>query len=70
LGRFHHDSQFFLKNCTLGDSILNQPITYAYRNDVKDECVNGFRFYHHNLKSEHYNYGWLRDNLPADVKPE
>lgn len=55
MGRFHHDSQFYFLNCTIGDSILNQPISYAYRDKMLDPCTNGFRFYHYNFKAEHQN---------------
>ena len=36
LGRYHHDSQFFLLNCRLSKQILDTNISYAYSDKVLD----------------------------------
>ncbi len=38
LGRYHHDSQFFLLNCKLSSKILDTNISYAYTDKVL--CVS------------------------------
>jgi hypothetical protein len=41
LGRYHHDSQFFLLNCTLTSKIIDHSIGYAYTGQVLDSCPWG-----------------------------
>ena len=43
LGRYHHDSQFFLLHCRLSKQILDTNISYAYSDKVLDPCPWGLR---------------------------
>lgn len=63
LGRYHHDSQFFLINCKLSDQILDSNISYAYTDKVLDPCPWGQRTYYYGCKREGGNSGWLNNNL-------
>ncbi len=63
LGRYHHDSQFFLLNCTMTDKIIDHPIGYAYTDKVLDPCLWGQRVYMYNVKREGGNFGWMENNL-------
>ena len=38
LGRWHHDSQFFIINCQMSEQILDFNIGYAYSDKVLDPC--------------------------------
>ena len=63
LGRYHHDSQFFLLNCRLSKQILDTNISYAYSDKVLDPCPWGIRTYYYNCSREGGHSGWLRNNL-------
>ena len=63
LGRYHHDSQFFLMNCRLSSQILDQNISYAYTDKVLDPCPWGQRAYYYNCHREGGDSGWLKNNL-------
>jgi len=63
LGRWHHDSQFFLVNCRLSANILDSNIQYAYSDKVLDPCPWGERVYYLNCAREGGNSGWLNDNI-------
>ncbi|MEI6945637.1 pectinesterase family protein [Paraflavisolibacter sp. H34] len=63
LGRYHHDAQFFLLNCTMTDKIIDHPIGYAYTDQVLDPCPWGQRVYVHNIRREGGNFAWLENNL-------
>jgi pectinesterase len=63
LGRYHHDAQFFLLNCTMSDKIIDHPIGYAYTDQVLDPCPWGQRLYMHNVRREGGNFAWMADNL-------
>ncbi|MDD2299823.1 MAG: pectate lyase [Fermentimonas sp.] len=63
LGRYHHDAQFFLLNCTMSDKIIDHPIGYAYSDKVLDTIPWGQRVYMHNLKREGGNFEWMKNNL-------
>jgi hypothetical protein len=63
LGRYHHDSQFFLLNCTLTDKIIDHPIGYAYTDKVLDPCPWGNRVYMYNINRENGNFEWMQNNL-------
>lgn len=70
LGRYHHDSQFFLLNCRLSKQILDTNICYAYSDKVLDPCPWGLRTYYYNCSREGGNSGWLNDNLEeSEEKP-
>lgn len=73
LGRYHHDSQFFLLHCTMTDKIIDHPIGYAYSDKVLDPCPWGQRVYMYDVKREGGNFAWLNDNLSeakGSPKPE
>ncbi len=73
LGRYHHDSQFFLLNCTMTDKIIDHPIGYAYSDKVLDPCPWGKRVYMYNIKREGGNFEWMKNNLEeakGSPKPE
>ena len=63
LGRWHHDSQFFLVNCRISANILDSNIQYAYSDKVLDPCPWGERVYYLNCAREGGNSGWLNDNI-------
>ena len=63
LGRYHHDSQFFLIHCRMSDKILDNNIGYAYTDKVLDPCPWGQRTYYYGCYREGGNSGWLNDNL-------
>lgn len=63
LGRYHHDSQFFLINCTMSSQILDKNISYAYTDKVLDPCPWGLRTYYYNCTREGGDSGWLKNNL-------
>ena len=70
LGRYHHDSQFYLLNCKLSKMILDTNISYAYTDKVLDPCPWGLRTYYYNCLREGGNSGWLANNLSeADGSP-
>ncbi|MGI6231747.1 MAG: pectate lyase [Prevotella sp.] len=63
LGRYHHNSQFYLLNCTLSANVLDENIHYAYSDKVLDSCSWGRRTYYWQCYREGGNTGWLNDNL-------
>lgn len=71
LGRWHHDSQFFLVNCHMSENILDTNISYAYSDKVLDPCPWGQRTYYFGCTRDGGNSGWLRNNLQeSEEKPE
>lgn len=71
LGRYHHDSQFYLVHCQLSQNILDQNISYAYTDKVLDPCPWGQRTYYWACWREGGHSGWLADNLrTAPGQPE
>jgi len=63
LGRYHHDSQFFLINCQLSKQIMDANISYAYTDKVLDPCPWGQRVYFYNCTREGGHGLWMNDNL-------
>lgn len=63
LGRWHHDSQFFLVNCKMTKNILDSNIQYAYSDKVLDPCPWGERIYFLNCSREGGHSGWMKDNI-------
>jgi len=63
LGRYHHDSQFFLLFCRLSNQILDTNISYAYSDKVLDPCPWGVRTYYYSCSREGSHSGWLRNNI-------
>ena len=63
LGRYHHDSQFFLVHCHLSQNILDKNIAYAYTDKVLDPCPWGLRTYYWACWRDGGHSGWLDDNL-------
>lgn len=67
LGRYHHDAQFFLLDCTMSGKIIDHPIGYAYTDQVLDSIPWGQRVYMYNVKREGGNFKWMENNL-AEAK--
>lgn len=70
LGRYHHDSQFYLINCHLSKNIIDEDIDHAYRKEPHlakgktiDPCPWGHRVYYHGCTRDGGHSGWLNDNL-------
>lgn len=63
LGRYHHDAQFYLLNCTMTNKIIDHPIGYAYSDKVLDPCPWGVRVYMYNVTREGGNFKWMNNNL-------
>ena len=81
LGRYHHDSQFYIVNCKLSENILDQNIEHAYKGRTAEEmakegkkldpCPWGQRTYYYGNRREGGHSGWLNDNLKtAPGSPE
>ena len=78
LGRYHHDSQFYLVHCQLTKNILDKNIAHAYadpatrpKDKVVDPCPWGLRTYYWACWREGGHSGWLADNLrTAPSAPE
>lgn len=71
LGRYHHDSQFFIANCKMSEQILDTNISYAYTDKVLDPCPWGLRTYYYNCTREGGHSGWLKNNLhEAEGSPD
>lgn len=73
LGRYHHDSQFYLVSCKMSHNILDQNIEHAYKGRTAEEmakegkrldpCPLGQRVYYYGNKREGGHSGWLANNL-------
>ncbi len=63
LGRYHHDSHFYLVHCQLSKNIIDKNISYAYTDKVLDPCPWGQRTYYWACWREGGHSGWLNDNL-------
>ncbi len=73
LGRYHHDSQFYVVSCKMSANILDQNIEHAYKGRTAEEmakegkkldpCPWGQRVYYYGNKREGGQSGWLNDNL-------
>ncbi len=81
LGRYHHDSQFYLVSCKLSANILDKNIEHAYKGrtaeemasqgKVLDPCPWGQRVYYYGNRRAGGHGGWLADNLKtAPGSPE
>ena len=62
LGRWHHNSQFFLVDCRMTRNITDENISYAYTDKVLDSCEWGKRVYYRDCYREDGNSGWMRNN--------
>ena len=63
LGRYHHDSQFYIANCTMSDKVIDSNIHYAYSDQVLDPCPWGFRVYYYGITRQGGHSGWLANNM-------
>ena len=71
LGRYHHDSKFYLIKCKMSKNVLDGNIHYAYSDKVLDPCPWGLRTYYYGCTREGGHSGWLNDNLKeAENAPE
>lgn len=62
LGRWHHNSQFFLVDCRMSKNVKDEDISYAYKDKVEDPCIWGKRVYYRNCYREGGNSGWMTNN--------
>lgn len=69
LGRWHHDSQFYLVNCRMTSNVLDSNIQYAYSDKVLDPCPWGERVYYLQCEREGGHSGWLTDNVDKSETP-
>lgn len=69
LGRWHHDSMFYLINCRMTKNVLDSDIQYAYSDKVLDPCPWGQRVYYLNCAREGGHSGWLNDNIDESEEP-
>ena len=70
LGRYHHDSQFFLQNCHFSKNVLDGNIHYAYSDKVLDPCPWGLRVYYNDCTHEGGHSGWMNNNFhESEDKP-
>lgn len=65
LGRYHHDSQFYLVHCDLSANVSDSDIRYAYTDKVLDPCPWGQRTYFFGCMRDGGHNGWLADNLSS-----
>lgn len=63
LGRYHHDSQFYLINCGFSNKILDSNIHYAYSDKVLDPCPLGIRTYYYECHRNGGHGSWMNNNL-------
>lgn len=70
LGRYHHDSQFFIVNCRMTQNIKDADIAHAYKAQPQiakgkeiDPCSWGHRVYYIGCHRDGGDSGWLRDNV-------
>ena len=81
LGRYHHDSQFYIINCQMTNQILDKNIEHAYKGRTAEEmaqqgktidpCPWGPRIYYYGCRRDGGHSGWLKDNLKeAPGSPE
>lgn len=68
LGRYHHDSQFFLQNCHFSKNVLDGNIHYAYSDKVLDPCPWGLRVYYNDCTREGGHSGWMNDNFEESAE--
>ncbi|UOQ68924.1 pectate lyase [Hymenobacter volaticus] len=65
LGRYHHDSQFYLIDCRFDRNMADADIYPAPSGDSAP--LWGKRVYYYNCRRDGENYAWLRDNLTTAV---
>ena len=70
LGRYHHDSQFFIVNCHMTKNIKDEDIDHAYKRQPElangktvDPCPWGHRVYYYGCTRDGGHSGWLNDNM-------
>ena len=68
LGRYHHDSQFYIVNCKLSENVIDEDIRYAYTDKVLDPCPWGKRVYYYGCTRDGGDSGWLKDNLQESAE--
>jgi pectinesterase len=65
LGRYTHDAQIIMMNCTFSKNMADQNIYQA-----KPDVQWGHRIYYHNCSKNGSDYDWYRDNFTdADFLP-
>lgn len=75
LGRYHHDSQFYIMNCRMSKNIIDADIAHAYKAQPElakgkkiDPCPWGHRVYYYGCTREGGHSGWLNNN--TDTLPD
>lgn len=70
LGRYHHDSQFYIVNCHMTQNIIDADIAHAYKAQPElskgkqiDPCPWGHRVYYIGCHRDGGDSGWLKDNV-------
>ncbi|WP_245849709.1 pectate lyase [Hymenobacter crusticola] len=63
LGRYHHDSQFYLLSCRFDQNMADADIYPAPSGDSAP--MWGRRVYYYNCHRQGGDYAWLRDNLAS-----
>lgn len=70
LGRYHHDSQFYIVNCHMTQNIIDADIAHAYKAQPElakgkqiDPCPWGHRVYYIACHRDGGDSGWLKDNV-------
>lgn len=70
LGRYHHDSQFYIVNCHMSKNIIDADIDHAYKAQPElangkqiDPCPWGHRVYYYGCTREGGHSGWLNNNI-------
>ncbi|MGF2410815.1 MAG: pectate lyase [Ferruginibacter sp.] len=66
LGRYHKDAQFYLLNCNFSKNMADAEIYLVPAKDAKDTLKWGKRVYYYNCKRSGKDFGWYKNNLPAD----
>jgi PelA/Pel-15E family pectate lyase len=67
LGRYHRDAQFYLLNCSFAKNMADADIYWVPSTAERDQVRWGRRVYYYNCtKEDGRNFGWHKNNLPAD----
>lgn len=70
LGRYHHDSHFYLISCSFDKNLVDTPI---YKAATAKEVLWGSREYYFNCHREGKDFDWFKDNLdkaPGSPSPK
>jgi pectinesterase len=65
LGRYHHDAQFYLIDCSFSKNMADKDIFLV---PTTNTMKWNRRVYYHNCHREGGDYAWHKNNLPENVK--